>query len=67
MLQRLGQRRIALLDLSRACLQLLKQARILDSDHGLVGKGLYKRDLLGGEWPCYVSCQSHRSDHDTVA
>src|SRR5215831_2890810 len=29
--------------------QLVKQARVLDGDHGLVGKGADKRDLLVGE------------------
>src|SRR5215472_13437086 len=42
LLQRLAQ-------LARALLLGLEQSRVLDSDHGLAGKGLQQLDLTGGE------------------
>ena len=35
----------------RALAQLVEQARVLDGDDGLVGKGGDQLDLLVGEWP----------------
>jgi len=31
--------------------QLTEQPRVLDGDDGLIGKRLYKLDLLPGVWP----------------
>src|SRR5262249_42426227 len=48
-----------LLQLALACLLCLKQSRVLDGDHGLVGKGLEKLDLSlrKGPW-----CRSRYRD-----
>src|ERR1700730_6275258 len=39
--------------------QFVEQARVLDGDDGLISKGLNQPDLLGGERPHHVACQSY--------
>ena len=60
MFQGFAQFRIALLD-------LLEQAHVLDSDHGLVGEGLQQFDLFIGEWPDLSSANMNDPDGQAFA
>src|SRR5262245_56925133 len=58
--QRLGQ-------LAFARLLSLKEARVLDGDHGLVGKGLHELNLLCREGPHLVVYAHDHADYDIVS
>ena len=47
-------------------LQLLEEAHVLDRDDGLVGKGLEKRDMPGGERPRLRSLDDDGPDRRAV-
>ena len=52
--------------LGRARLHLLEQPRVLDGDHGLVGKGLDQFDLTVGKRPYGIPGDGNDADHDIV-
>ena len=52
---------------SRALPDLIEQADVLDRDHGLVGKGLEKLDLVVGEWSGSGARDPDGADRDAVA
>ena len=68
--EHLGRCRLMLQGLAQFCVALLSslnKPHVLDGDHGLVGEGFEKRDLLVGKRTNFRSANTNRSDRDTFA
>ena len=68
--EHLGRCRLMLQGLAQFCvalLEFLEQADVLDGDHGLVGEGFEKSDLLFGEWTDFRAANLNRSDRKSLA
>ena len=68
--EHLGRCRLMLQRLAQFCVALLEffeQPHVLDGDHGLVGEGFEKSDLLFGEWADLRSADVNCPDRNTFA